>query len=500
MKKSLLHSQKPPPQKTKKQPRSWFGIMALSLGLLLGGSIVIKQDDEAFIKWLAGLFDEQTMIDNVITERHPPKDFFAAFELEDFEKTDSLFRKQMGLLNISPPSKGFQFYAADSYAMDKILLSKHVDRIDANYNSNSPENVYLPNSSYFYWIGKIRIPKTGVYNIHSTHSPFTQSRIFLDGYSVSYPDAPTFVYLKKGTYVLEKELEGAYHVLELAKAKKEPYFSQAIWANIEPIIGSRIDYQTESEHALSYQMTKLELANNTVAYYGHVTSSNQKNYEIQVQLPDEEREHIVFLNRNPPIDWVFNPKSKKLMLKPLIWVLNKGRGREPKAVVWTHQHTQLKKNGVETHSIALKRLPLKHYLHQWHHTELCPKNKSDTQAHMTLPCQPLENQKVVEDFYLLNDETLAITQDGMNVPFVGISLFSDKPTDILTLNQGITLSGGVQLPIPKERPKSQPKSQQDESQRPIHYLDMHEIMEAEVREAQKEYLDMIQLEQASGVK
>lgn len=184
------------------------------------------------------------------------------------------------------PSTGFNAYYMNEEQPSIVVARENVAQVAMNYIYSEFHNI--PSEKFLgYWVGKLRVPQDGVYEI-SANLSWSDVRVLIDKHIIvdasnSFPSQT--VYLTKGEYKLEVEYNNNWHTV-------------GFQFNIKP------HSKSISRNDLQQSLASLNLPDNTVVYAASVYESRNRDNRISIQTPSTEtRPYILLLSSYESVNW-----------------------------------------------------------------------------------------------------------------------------------------------------------------------------------------------------
>lgn len=184
------------------------------------------------------------------------------------------------------PLTGFNAYYMNEDQPSIVVARENVAQVAMNYIYAEFHNI--PSEKFLgYWLGKLRVPQDGVYEI-SANLSWSNVRVLIDKHIIvdasnSFPSQT--VYLTKGEYKLEVEYNNNWHTV-------------GFQFNIKP------HSKAISSNDLRQNLASLNLPSNTVVYAASVYESRNRDNRISIQTPSHEtRPYILLLSSYESVNW-----------------------------------------------------------------------------------------------------------------------------------------------------------------------------------------------------
>ncbi|ULJ62487.1 hypothetical protein MIS46_11195 [Wielerella bovis] len=302
---------------TKSKHHSIYPVVIRALILLSLGVCYLKANEDKVAAYLAGKFDEQTQIDNIMNELQEQKEQRertksesqkkvinekAVYRSPDFFGLDNFLVKPLPIAaQVNPnnhvPEQGFDVYFIDKNQPEKVVHQENVAQIDLH--SQSDLHGILGSNLKTYWIGKIRIPVDGTYRLSTSRTgdlliTLNKHRIYNNNQSGGTPTE--MLQLAAGEYILELEFSSRVPVEQL------DLFSQ-----IQPVKG-------EIKEDIGDKLAMLSTGRTPFLYSVLVNGSTQANRRIDVNLPYATQPYILVLENRDTVIWQLHGGSSPLAI------------------------------------------------------------------------------------------------------------------------------------------------------------------------------------------
>lgn len=184
------------------------------------------------------------------------------------------------------PRTGFDAYYMNEDDPSTVIAQENVAQVAINYAYSDFHGI--PSEKFLgYWIGKLRVPQDGLYELSGNLS-WSNVRVLIDKHIIvdtKNSFQSTAVYLTKGEYTVEVEYNNNWHTVGF-QFNIKPYTQKITAQNLHDSIAS------------------LGLPANTVVYAASVYESRSRDNRLTVQTPSHEnRPYILLLSSYKSVNW-----------------------------------------------------------------------------------------------------------------------------------------------------------------------------------------------------
>ncbi|MBE9579706.1 MULTISPECIES: hypothetical protein [Moraxella] len=183
------------------------------------------------------------------------------------------------------PSTGFDAYYVNTNNPAVVVHKENVPNIEIDYSYSDFHNI--PSESFgAYWIGRIKVPEDGMYELYKRIS-WANARVMIDGRILteskdSLKEAPIF--LKKGEYVLEVEFANEWHSTNFILA-------------LMPVV------RTYNSSNIGKALSELNLPAHVSLYSASTHKTTNKDGTFNVHLDTAGEPMVLYLHSDRTVHW-----------------------------------------------------------------------------------------------------------------------------------------------------------------------------------------------------